>query len=170
MCAWESAWDSTFNFNGALIAFKKTAVQSIAKSGADDANLAFAAIRNGYRAVYEQSAIVYEVVPESFEVQYHQKVRRAHGILLSMRENTDLLSGHRMFTDFYILRMWMYFVSPFLFFTGILLFWQFGILFAVLAIISSMIRAFVLNQVYLIAGMFYRKDTTVWESTSGVTA
>jgi len=170
MCEWESAHDSTFNFNGALIAFKKSAITTIAKTGADDANLAFAAIRNGYRAVYEQSAIVYESIPESFDVQYHQKVRRANGLLKTMRQNTDLLGGHRMFTDFYLLRMWMYFVSPFLFFAGILVCWQFGILFAILAILSSMCRAFVLNQVYLIAGMFYRKDTTVWESTSGVQA
>jgi biofilm PGA synthesis N-glycosyltransferase PgaC len=170
MCEWESAHDSTFNFNGALIAFKKSAVQSISKKGADDANLAFAAIRNGYRAVYEQSAIVYESIPESFDIQYHQKVRRAHGILTSMRENTDLLSGHRMFTDFYILRMWMYFVSPFVFFIGLATYPVYIILLASLTILSSMCRAFVLNQVYLIAGMFYRKDTTVWESTSGVTA
>jgi biofilm PGA synthesis N-glycosyltransferase PgaC len=170
MCEWESAHDSTFNFNGALIAFRKSAVKAISRSGADDANLAFAAIRNGYRAVYEQSAIVYEQVPEDIGVQYHQKVRRAHGILTSIRQNTDLLSGHRMFTDFYILRMWMYFISPFLFFAGILVFWQFGVLFASLMIISSMVRAFVLNQVYLIAGLLYRKDTTIWESTSGVTA
>ena len=166
MCEWESAWDSTFNFNGALIAFKKQAVTGIPRNGADDAVLAFTVIRNGYRAVYEQKAIVYESVPESFEVQFNQKVRRAHGILTAMRDNTDLLSGHRQFTGFYMLRIWMYFVSPFAFFLGLIIYLPFVPLLAVLAIISSMCRAFVLNQAYLIAGLFYRKDTTMWESTS----
>ena len=166
MCEWESAWDSTMNFNGGLIAFRKSRVGDIPRQGADDANLAFSAIRNGYRAVYEKEAIVYESIPESFEVQYRQKVRRAHGILTSMRENTDLLSGHRAFTDFYILRIWMYFLSPFVFFLGLLVYLPLVLPLAALAIISQMVRAFVLNQVYLIAGMLYRKDTTVWESTS----
>jgi poly-beta-1,6-N-acetyl-D-glucosamine synthase len=165
MCEWESAHDSTMNFNGALIAFRKSAVSIIPRKGADDANIAFSAIRNGYRAVYESDAIVYENIPQSFKVQYKQKIRRAHGILMAMWENKDLLSDNRPFARFFFMRMWMYFLSPILFFIGLILYPPF-ILLALLSMISSMCRAFVINQFYLIAGLFYRKDTTVWESTS----
>ena len=53
--------DSTYNFNGAFMALKKSAVKYInEQAGADDANAAFSVIRNGYRAVYEKDAVVYE--------------------------------------------------------------------------------------------------------------
>ncbi len=79
MCEWESALDSTYNFNGALVAFRSDRIRRINdKSGADDANTAFEAIRKGYRAVYEKKAIVFEDIPESFTVQYRQKTRKGN--------------------------------------------------------------------------------------------
>ena len=46
MCEWESAHESTYNFNGALVAFRSDLITRINdKQGADDANTAFEAIR-----------------------------------------------------------------------------------------------------------------------------
>jgi cellulose synthase/poly-beta-1,6-N-acetylglucosamine synthase-like glycosyltransferase len=170
MCEWESAHDSTFNFNGALMAFKKQAVIRIDdKQGADDANIAFAAIRNGYRAVYERTAIVYETVPESFTVQYKQKIRRATGLLEAMRANDDLLKNNRIFSRFYLIRMWMYFLSPATFFTGLALSIWVWIPVFILITFSSFCRAFVLNQFYLLVGfMNIGKNVQIWDSTSSL--
>ena len=86
MCEYDSQLDSTYNFNGPLIAFKKSAVPHIEDNiGADDANLALTCIANGYRAVYASDAIAYELQPISFRAQYHQKVRRADGLVNSTR-------------------------------------------------------------------------------------
>ena len=64
MCSWESAVDSTYTFNGALVAFKRDLVTRIDdKRGADDANTAFEAIRRGFRTAYEPGALVYEDIP-----------------------------------------------------------------------------------------------------------
>jgi len=165
MCEWESAHDSTFNFNGALMAFKKQAVIKINdKQGADDANIAFAAIRNGYRAVYEKNAVVYESVPESFTVQYKQKIRRATGLLEAMRANTDLLKANRTFTHFYFQRMCMYFISPAFFLVGLVLSIWLWIPVFVLLVFTSFFRAFVLNQLYLLAGFLNMgKNVQTWE-------
>jgi cellulose synthase/poly-beta-1,6-N-acetylglucosamine synthase-like glycosyltransferase len=169
MCEWESAEDSTFNFNGALMAFKKSAVVHIDdKKGADDANLAFAAIRNGYRAVYESEAVVYETIPVSFKVQFRQKIRRATGILNSMIANRDLLWSDRLFSHFFFYRMWMYLVSPVLFFIGIFCDPVLFVLAGVSAILSFS-RSFILNQFYLLIGLLrFRTDVKTWESTSSM--
>ena len=109
MCDWESAIDSTFNFNGAIMAFKKQAVIRINdKQGADDANIAFATIRNGYRAVYEREAIVYETIPTELKSQYRQKVRRAALLIDAIIANHDFINSNRPFARFFTLRAWMY--------------------------------------------------------------
>ena len=41
--------------------------------GADDANTAFEAIRQGYRAVYERKLFVYEDIPRSFETSIDRR-------------------------------------------------------------------------------------------------
>jgi cellulose synthase/poly-beta-1,6-N-acetylglucosamine synthase-like glycosyltransferase len=71
MCEYYSQLDSIYNFNGPLIAFKKSAVPHIEEmTGADDANLALNCIANGYREVYAMNAIAYELQPISFHAQY----------------------------------------------------------------------------------------------------
>lgn len=184
MCDWESAEDSTFNFNGALIAFKKSALNWIDQTrGADDANIAFAAIKSGNRAVYEMDAVVYEKIPSSFKIQYHQKIRRARGLIEAILANRKFIDRTRMFSDFFYLRAWMLVVSPTLFIIS-------GVLFAIdmalsnvaysaaiiafMALflwISDFARAFLLNQIYLFVGLYSRKtNALVWESTSSKTA
>jgi len=169
MCDWESAHDSTFNFNGAIMAFKRNAVGVIeAQKGADDANIGFAAIRNGYRAVYEINAVVYESIPKSFEVQYRQKIRRASGLLNAMLSNRDLLWSKRKFARFFFLRLWMYLASPALFFAGLLV----DPVLMILAAVSMFVpfcRAFIINQFYLLVGLItINRNVRTWESTSSL--
>jgi len=169
MCGWESAHDSTFNFNGALMAFKRDAVGVInAQKGADDANIAFAAIRNGYRAVYEASAVVYETTPQSFRIQFRQKIRRASGLLNAMWSNRDLLWEDRPFARFFFYRMWMYFISPAAFFVGIFCD-PYLLIATAISMFVPFFRSFILNQFYLLAGLItINRNVKTWESTSSL--
>jgi len=183
MCDWESAHESTYNFNGALVAFRSDLVSRINdKRGADDANTAFEAIRKGYRAVYESKSIVYEVIPQSFKTQYRQKTRRATGLIEATLSNLDLLGRKNWFCRFfYPIRIFMYVVTPALFFISVILF-SLGVFFynplllVILILVLSgagmlwrknLISAFILNQFYLMGGLLnLGKDMRVWESTS----
>jgi poly-beta-1,6-N-acetyl-D-glucosamine synthase len=183
MCDWESANDSTYNFNGALVAFKKDIIGSIKDNkGADDANTAFEAIRNGYRAVYVTDAVIYEKIPPNINKQYKQKVRRAKRLIEATLSNLDLLKEKRLFSRrFYPVRIMMYVLSPFLFLLGFVLFFAalflFNAIVSVLILIllllyiyakkSSFVSSFILNQIYLFLGLLnIRKDMRTWESTS----
>jgi len=183
MCSWESAVDSTYNFNGGLVAFKKYLVHRIDdRRGADDANTAFEAIRRGYRAVYEIDSVVYEDIPDNFSRQYKQKIRRATRLIEATVANLDLLKKKRPFSRiFYPLRIMMYLLTPPLFFiscifllSGLLLInplLPFGaiVIFILISLFwkSNLITAFITNQAYLLAGLFnLGKDMRVWESTS----
>jgi cellulose synthase/poly-beta-1,6-N-acetylglucosamine synthase-like glycosyltransferase len=183
MCEWESAHDSTYNFNGALVAFRSDIIKRINdKRGADDANTAFEAIRKGYRAVYESKAIVYEDIPKSFKIQYRQKTRRATGLIEATLSNLDLLGGKTPFSRFfYPMRIFIYLGTPVLFFVGLVLF-TIGIfllnpLFLMLCVgffagigaawRQNLVYAFIINQFYLLSGLLnLGKDMRVWESTS----
>lgn len=182
MCDWESACDSTFNFNGPLVAFRRSVIPRIEeKRGADDANTAFAAIRSGFRAFYEIRAAVYETVPSQLGRQYRQKIRRATRLLEAIISNLDLVKNDRPFSRFFLpLRTMMFFGTPILFFTGIgllvggiigLLGSVFGIglalLFLLIAIGHPFTSAFILNQWYLLMGLLHLgRDMKIWESTS----
>lgn len=183
MCDWESTIDSTYNFNGALVAFRSNLIKRInEKRGADDANTAFEAIRKGYRAVYERKAIVYEDIPQSFKTQYRQKTRRATGLIEATLSNLDLLGKKNWFSSFfYPLRIFMYLVTPLLFFLSLVVFCLAVFLYnpiflSVLVLVASVAGifwrqnlafAFFLNQFYLLAGLLHLgKDMRVWESTS----
>ncbi|MFA5346679.1 MAG: glycosyltransferase [Methanoregula sp.] len=183
MCEWESALDSTYNFNGALVAFRSDRISRINdKLGADDANTAFEAIRKGYRAVYEKKAIVYEDIPRSFKIQYRQKTRRATGLIEATLSNLDLLGKDTPFSRFfYPLRIFMYAGSPIIFLISAVLFCLWLILLNPLYLIlfigfyaalgtarrQNLVYAFTLNQFYLLAGLLnLGKDMRIWESTS----
>jgi cellulose synthase/poly-beta-1,6-N-acetylglucosamine synthase-like glycosyltransferase len=183
MCEWESALDSTYNFNGALVAFRSGLITRINdKLGADDANTAFEAIRRGYRAVYEKRAIVYEDIPKSFAIQYRQKARRATGLIEATLSNLDLLGKKTPFSRFfYPLRIFMYVCSPLIFSLSVLVFCSWFFLISPLLLLcllvifigagilwrQNLVFAFILNQFYLLAGLSnLGKDMRVWESTS----
>ncbi|HVN74515.1 MAG TPA: glycosyltransferase [Methanoregula sp.] len=183
MCDWESAADSTYNFNGGLVAFRTDLIRRIDdKRGSDDANTAFEAIRRGYRTAYERRAIVYEDIPASFRIQYRQKTRRAKRLIEATLSNLDLLGRSRPFTRFfYPLRIFMYVFTPVLFFValallaiglysvsppglllvavlvaGVSVFWR-----------QNLFTAFAVSQFYLVVGLLNMgKDTRIWDSTS----
>jgi len=183
MCDWESAVDSTYNFNGAIVAFRSDLIRRIDdKRGADDANTAFEAIRKGYRAVYENRAIVYEDIPPRFSEQYRQKIRRAKQLIDATLANRDLLGMNRPFSRFfYPLRFFMYLCTPLLTFISLVvilvgLYYVSPVLLLVLLCLvmgaglvwrQNLFNAFLVNQFYLLMGLVNMgKDMRIWESTS----
>ena len=183
MAEWEAVHDSTYAFNGCILVFRKSRVQGVNESaGADDANLAFSAIRNGYRTFYDSQAVIFEELPENLKKQYTQKVRRAKGLIQTTLMNRDLLKEKRPFSKiFYPLRIWMFTVTPTLLFSGAVLFCA-GVLFiqpivlalGIIALIllsvlkkGNLITSFITNQFYLFMGLYSRrKDAVIWQSTS----
>ena len=183
MSEWEGANDATYIINGCLLALRRDVIQEITTCiGPDDANIAFVAIRKGYRILYDGTAQVYEDIPESMKKQYTQKARRAKGIIQATLANRDLMKQKRIFSRvFYPLRVWMYAVTPTLFFAGLLasfigMLFIFPIL-AVAALIllvlilrfgkNTLIASFITNQFYLFMGLYSRrKDAVIWQSTS----
>ncbi len=151
-------------------------------SGADDANLAYEAIRKGYRTFYETRAAIYEELTENLKKQYNQKVRRAKGLIQTTLAKLDLLKIDRPFCRiFYPLRLWMYVITPTMLLIGGIIFsigliLNVPLLFLLLAaafLLFSVIRkgnlmtAFVKNQFYLLADLYSRKNNAVlWKSTS----
>jgi len=183
MCDWESSVDSTYNFNGALVAFRTDLIRRINdKQGADDANTAFEAIRKGYRAVYESRAVVFEEIPPSFKEQYTQKIRRATQLIEATLVNLDLLKIDRPFTRFfYPLRFFLYIFTPILTFISLFLliiglFYANPVILLILLVLilgigiawrQNIFNAFIVNQFYLMRGLLnLGKDTRIWESTS----
>ncbi len=183
MAEWESAHDATPAFNGCLLILRKSIVQGVNEtSGADDANLAYEAIRKGYRTFYETQAAIYEELPENLNKQYTQKVRRAKGLIQTTLANRDLLKVDRPFCRiFYPLRLWMYVITPTMLLIGGIIFsigmlLNIPLLFAALLIAfllfsvikkGNLITAFITNQFYLLAGLYSkRKDAVLWRSTS----
>ncbi len=183
MCEYDSQLDSTYNFNGPLIAFKKSAVPHIEDNiGADDANLALTCIANGYRAVYASDAVAYELQPISFRAQYHQKVRRADGLVNSTRLFCTTYHEKRavFWKQIFPMRRWMLLYSPILFVVSTVLlligcfFWSswFGVallLVGIVVLIVSLIKpdnltsSFILNQIYLLIGLVKRKNIQLWD-------
>jgi cellulose synthase/poly-beta-1,6-N-acetylglucosamine synthase-like glycosyltransferase len=165
---WESANGSTINFNGALMAFRKDIINKVSEKGADDINIASAAVRNGYRAVYEKEAVVYESIPLDIEIQFKQKSRRATQLIDSMIANKDVLVTNR----FYLMRAWMVFASPILFILGTLFLltnFIFLVLLVIGIILSGFIQAFIFNQFALFIGLLnYGTDLRAWDSTTSL--
>lgn len=183
MSEWESANDATYIFNGNLIALKKSVIGEITESiGPDDANIAFVAIRKGFRTIYEIRAKVFEELPETMKKQYSQKARRAKGLIQATLANRDLLKHNRKFSKlFYPLRIYMYVLTPTLFFVGLIILIIGAILLhpiissiaiLLIALLLYLIKgnlasAFIINQFYLLAGLYSRrKDAVIWQSTS----
>ena len=183
MAEWESANDATYSVNGCLLGLKLKAIGEIPEAaGADDANTALLAIRNGHRTSYENDAKVFEELPVNFKKQYSQKARRAKGLIQTTLANRDVLKHDRKFSKvFYPLRICMYVITPTLFFIGLLLliiglaFWLpilLGIIVLLFILITvfkkgNIITSFTLNQFYLLMGLYSRrKDAVIWVSTS----
>jgi biofilm PGA synthesis N-glycosyltransferase PgaC len=188
ICTWESKVHSTYCFNGPVVAFRKNAASSLnTRRGADDASMALSVIRNGFKCKYVPTAKFYEYVPDKFNEQRRQKIRRATRLLEATFFNRDVLS--RKFGLFglvvFPLRLLMFFVVPTLFFVSILLWvfllWNFnpvygagfiGIFIFALFLGSfknNVVSSFIIYQFYLFLGLFNMlRDVHTWEPTERV--
>ena len=183
MCEYDSFIDSTYNFNGPLIAFKKSAVPNVEETrGADDANLALACIRNGFRALYVSEAVAFELQPVSLKEQFSQKIRRADGLVNSTRlfKGVGKNSERKFWRETFPIRKWMLLYSPILFIVSAVLglvgvFLLSPVLGCILLILSSavllftvlkpknLISSFVMNQFFLTVGLIRRKNILQWD-------
>ena len=183
MCEYDSFVDSTYNFNGPLIAFKKTAVPHVEeKRGADDANLALTCIRNGFRALYVSDAVAFELQPISLKEQFSQKIRRADGLVNSTRlfKDAGKNSNRKFWTETFPKRKWMLLYSPILFILATLFgligaFFLSPVLGGVLLMVCAagivftllnpkhLISSFLMNQFFLTVGLVRRKNILQWE-------
>lgn len=185
ICEWESDVASTYCFNGALYAIKKSAPATLdIKEGAYDAGIAFSVIRNGYKAVYVSSAKVFENVPNDLSAQFKQKIRRAARLIKATWINMDMMSGrYGKFGRVVLpLRFTAFSVVPAAFFMSVclwiyifssinILFLPFLVIAFLLAAISgawrsNLVSTFILHQLYLFLGLFNTfRDVHIWELT-----
>ena len=183
MCEYDSGLDSTYNFNGPLIAFKKTAVPHVEeKCGADDANLALTCIKNGFRALYVSEAVAFELQPVSLKEQFSQKIRRADGLVNSTRlfKDTGKNSERKFWRETFPKRKWMLLYSPILFiltvFFGlagvylmspilgcIVLILSAAVLLFTLLRPKNLVSSFIMNQFFLTVGLIRRKNILQWD-------
>ncbi len=188
ICTWESNVHSTYCFNGPVVAFKKEASSSLnTRRGADDASMALSVIRNGYRCQYVPSARFYEYVPDRFQEQRRQKIRRATRLLEATFVNRDVLSSKygRFGTFVFPLRIMMFFVVPTAVFLSLLLWtiylgsvgliYSMAFLLLIAAVVlmgrlrANILSSFLLYQAYLFLGLFNMlRDVHEWEPTERI--
>jgi cellulose synthase/poly-beta-1,6-N-acetylglucosamine synthase-like glycosyltransferase len=115
----ESNIHSTPIFHGGLSAFRKKAVSRIDEDvNADDTQLALAAVRNGYRAVYESDCVFFNESPEGLGNAWRQRVRRGQGLQRVFWRNRDMIfdSRYQRFGSVvYPVEFFMHLISPLLF-------------------------------------------------------
>ena len=183
MCEYDSSLDSTYNFNGPLIAFKKTAVPHIEeKRGADDANLALTCIKNGFRALYCSESVAFELQPVSRKEQFSQKIRRADGLINStiLFKNEGKDSPRLFWRETFPKRKWMLLYSPILFISatvlgligismlsplisGALILLAAAVLLFTILYPQTIISSFIMNQFFLTVGLIRRKNILQWD-------
>lgn len=158
--------DEVRNFNGQMLALRRSAVPQISEFGADDANVAVEAHKNGYTTKYASNAKVYEVQPSNVFAQFKQKIRRAKGLIIS-------LSHDEKHCKTLFIRQWMLVLSPTLFVLsfifGCFIFPPYSTLLFVAFVLAcfccykSIIGSFVLNQIYLCFGLWFTKYSGKWD-------
>jgi len=183
ICNWESNVDSTYCFNGAVVAFKKKAASTLNKRrGADDASMALSVIKNGYKCKYVPDAKFYEYVPHDFKEQRKQKIRRATRLLEATLFNHEVCTpkNGKFGMIIYPLRVLMFAVVPTMTFLAIacwaILLGSFNVFYGFIflgfvAIIiltgkikENLVSSFIIYQSYLLLGLFnIFRDVHIWE-------
>jgi len=142
----ESNLHSTPIFHGGLSAFRREAFSKIGEDvNADDTQLALAAIRKGFRAIYDPRSIFYTRSPSEMRSSWRQRVRRGQGIQRVFWRNRDMILTRR-FGRFsfpiFAAEFYMHLISPFLFVaTAVLLltlFSQLPLLALILAVLTCL--------------------------------
>jgi cellulose synthase/poly-beta-1,6-N-acetylglucosamine synthase-like glycosyltransferase len=119
----ESKIHSTPIFHGGLSAYRKEAIAPIAEDvNADDTQLALAAIRKGFRAIYEPSSVFYTDSPHGFRDAMRQRVRRAQGIQRVFWRNYDMLNPQKfgLFFLIFLGQFYIHLISPPLFWVSVI--------------------------------------------------
>lgn len=182
MCEYDSIIDSTYNFNGPLLAFRKSAVPKVNEMrGADDANLALECIKNGHQAKYVIDSIAYELQPKTRRAQFNQKIRRADGLVNStiLFKSAGKDSLRPFWKKIFPIRKYMLLYSPILLIAAIL-FLIVGtfllnvpagfiltviillLFFAAFSMPNNIISSFIINQIFLTIGLVRRKNIQQW--------
>jgi len=95
----ESNLHSTPIFHGGLSGYRKDAVRVIDEDvNADDTQLALAALRNGFRAIYVPHIVFQNVSPVSMSDAWRQRVRRGQGLQRVFWRNRDMLFNRKLGT------------------------------------------------------------------------
>jgi poly-beta-1,6-N-acetyl-D-glucosamine synthase len=135
----ESILDSTIIFDGELSGYRTTLVKNkrIRENlNADDSQLAMLIRRDGYKAIFEPTAVFYESLPTDRQNLRAQKVRRGQGLTRLFWYNKDILfnsSFGKFGTVVYPANFFMHIVSPVL----ILLIAVFGVVSVLLYLIQG---------------------------------
>ncbi len=88
----ESNIDSTPIFNGLIMAFRRGLLDNLDPSViADDTELAMLLREKGWRAVFDNDVVAYELVSESQKTRAKQKLRRGRGIVQSFIRHRTML-------------------------------------------------------------------------------
>ncbi len=122
----ESNLHSTPIYHGGLSGYRKEAYMPIFEDvNADDTQLAFGAIRKGFRALYEPRCLYRTKSPSGSRDGFSQRVRRGQGLQRVFWRNRDMIFSSR-FGEFgfpiFVAEFFMHVVSPLLFLsTGLLL-------------------------------------------------
>jgi colanic acid/amylovoran biosynthesis glycosyltransferase len=72
---WQSASGSITTTTGALYAARRSLLQAVPKSVADDAVISFRVVASGHRLVYEPAAVAFEPVAPNPAAEFRRKVR-----------------------------------------------------------------------------------------------
>ncbi|NPE27427.1 glycosyltransferase [Methanococcoides sp. SA1] len=184
ICTWESNVDSTYCFNGPLIALKKKAFSPIpVNSGASDAGMALQIIKNGYKCIYSSGARFHEYITSDLKQQIRQKIRRSARLLEATFYNIGLVNPKygKFGMIVFPLRILMFIVVPISFFISLIL-WSYILLqinlsytvslWALLIIAlatgiryPNLISSFIWHQIYLVASIpFVFRGMSVWNA------
>ncbi len=123
----ESNLSSTSVCNGPLMAFRTILLKDIHlthKSGcsADDTELNFIIIKQGYKTIYDPSSIIYEVSPPKISERIKQKMRRIKGIQLIYLKNLNLLGKGKFGSIIYPYALLTHVIAPYLILAGCILY------------------------------------------------
>ena len=115
----ESNLHSTPIFHGGLSGYRREAVSSIAEDvNADDTQLALAAIRRGFRAVYEPRVVFYTNSPTGLSDSMHQRIRRGQGLQRIFWRNRDMIPRRKfgaLSFPILLMELYIHLISPLLF-------------------------------------------------------
>lgn len=110
----ESRLHSISICNGPIVAFRTDLVRNAGlNSLADDTELLFQIIDQGYRFVYDERALAYECTPTTMRERFQQKIRRCKGVLQVYSRHIPLLFNGRYDWRIFLFALLQFMVIPY---------------------------------------------------------